>query len=513
MDVGNCTISILRQQPPGSFLIRDSTTFKGAFGLAVKVATLPPKVTPKSDDLQSELVRHYLIEVVNSPTRGVRLKGFASEPVFPSLAALIHQHTIDPLALPCRLTLPSITTNIPSSGTAALPPLVIGTEKRTRSSITSEVNNFDNATVASSASVLGASPSEVGSTHTDGMMTAHRVEMGQMAPNQLNEAQMASQNVPFVCVLRESPTHGHKSPLDTNLTQGVTFRCLMLGSVDTPQWNNEVCFARAVDQLIPLTQLTASECDHGLSRVRYTEVQLHVNDLQSELVRHYLIEVVNSPTRGVRLKGFASEPVFPSLAALIHQHTIDPLALPCRLTLPSITTNIPSSGTAALPPLVIGTEKRTRSSITSEVNNFDNATVASSASVLGASPSEVGSTHTDGMMTAHRVEMGQMAPNQLNEAQMASQNVPFVCVLRESPTHGHKSPLDTNLTQGVTFRCLMLGSVDTPQWNNEVCFARAVDQLIPLTQLTASECDHGLSRVRYTEVQLHVSAHDGITII
>ncbi|KAF6777312.1 hypothetical protein AHF37_03140 [Paragonimus kellicotti] len=41
-------ISILRQQPPGSFLIRDSTTFKGAFGLAVKVATLPPKVTPKS---------------------------------------------------------------------------------------------------------------------------------------------------------------------------------------------------------------------------------------------------------------------------------------------------------------------------------------------------------------------------------------------------------------------------------------------------------------------------------
>ncbi|KAF5404677.1 hypothetical protein PHET_01859 [Paragonimus heterotremus] len=46
-------ISILRQQPPGSFLIRDSTTFKGAFGLAVKVATLPPKVTPKSGKRQN----------------------------------------------------------------------------------------------------------------------------------------------------------------------------------------------------------------------------------------------------------------------------------------------------------------------------------------------------------------------------------------------------------------------------------------------------------------------------
>lgn len=59
----------------------------------------------------------------------------------------------------------------------------------------------------------------------------------------------------------------------------------------------------------------------------------------------------------------------------------------------------------------------------------------------------------------------------------------------------------------------MLGSVDTPQWSMEMCFARAVDQLIPLTLLTAADCDRGVSRVRYTEVQLHVSSHDGITII
>lgn len=56
-----------------------------------------------SDDLESELVRHFLIEPTS---KGVRLKGCANEPVFGSLTALIYQHTVTALALPCRLVIP-----------------------------------------------------------------------------------------------------------------------------------------------------------------------------------------------------------------------------------------------------------------------------------------------------------------------------------------------------------------------------------------------------------------------
>lgn len=53
--------------------------------------------------LGDELVRHFLIEPT---TRGVRLKGCANEPVFTSLSALVYQHSITALALPCRLLIP-----------------------------------------------------------------------------------------------------------------------------------------------------------------------------------------------------------------------------------------------------------------------------------------------------------------------------------------------------------------------------------------------------------------------
>jgi tensin len=98
-------IVLLRDKPPGSFVIRNSNTFQGAFGLALKVAQLPPNVQMKEGvgDPQSELVRHFLIEPTS---KGVRLKGCSNEPVFASLAALVYQHTITPLALPCKLLLP-----------------------------------------------------------------------------------------------------------------------------------------------------------------------------------------------------------------------------------------------------------------------------------------------------------------------------------------------------------------------------------------------------------------------
>lgn len=97
-------IILLKDKAPGIFVIRDSNSFPGAFGLALKVAQIPPNVQAKpSGDPQADLVRHFLIE----PTpKGVRLRGCSNEPVFGSLASLVYQHSITPLALPCKLVLP-----------------------------------------------------------------------------------------------------------------------------------------------------------------------------------------------------------------------------------------------------------------------------------------------------------------------------------------------------------------------------------------------------------------------
>ncbi|XP_023196016.1 tensin-3-like isoform X2 [Xiphophorus maculatus] len=99
-------IAVLKDKEPGSFIVRDSHSFRGAYGLAMKVATPPPSVvhhSKKVGDLSSELVRHFLIECT---PKGVRLKGCPNEPYFGSLTALVCQHSITPLALPCKLILP-----------------------------------------------------------------------------------------------------------------------------------------------------------------------------------------------------------------------------------------------------------------------------------------------------------------------------------------------------------------------------------------------------------------------
>ncbi|XP_073673157.1 si:ch211-191a24.3 isoform X2 [Garra rufa] len=100
-------IAVLKDKEPGSFIIRDSHSFRGAYGLAMKVATPPPSVlqqSRKTGDLSNELVRHFLIECT---PKGVRLKGCPNEPYFGSLTALVCQHSITPLALPCRLIIPN----------------------------------------------------------------------------------------------------------------------------------------------------------------------------------------------------------------------------------------------------------------------------------------------------------------------------------------------------------------------------------------------------------------------
>eukprot|EP00111_Clytia_hemisphaerica_P006980 TCONS_00020236-protein len=101
--------SLLRDAEPGSFLVRDSQTYDGAFGLAVKVDSPPASVLKQVDgdvskiDLENELIRHFLIE---PSKKGVRLKGSNEEPTFPSLVALIYQHSITKMALPITLLIP-----------------------------------------------------------------------------------------------------------------------------------------------------------------------------------------------------------------------------------------------------------------------------------------------------------------------------------------------------------------------------------------------------------------------
>ncbi|XP_075055258.1 tensin-2 isoform X2 [Mixophyes fleayi] len=97
-------IALLRGAEPGFFLIRDSNSFRGAYGLALKVSSPPPNVlTQPCKDPAEQLVRHFLIE---TGPKGVKIKGSPIEPHFGSLSALVSQHSVTPLSLPCRLRVP-----------------------------------------------------------------------------------------------------------------------------------------------------------------------------------------------------------------------------------------------------------------------------------------------------------------------------------------------------------------------------------------------------------------------
>lgn len=85
------SLEILRQEPVGSFLVRQSTSKPGCYALSVRV---PPK------DGQKANIAHYLITQSN---RGFKIKGFTKE--FPSLTSLIVHHSVMPELLPCPLLL------------------------------------------------------------------------------------------------------------------------------------------------------------------------------------------------------------------------------------------------------------------------------------------------------------------------------------------------------------------------------------------------------------------------
>lgn len=95
-------VELLRNALPGAFLIRNSTTYRDAFGLVLRVSK-PPVGVVTAPGYGDQLVRHFLIEPT---TRGVRLMGCKNEPMFTSLSAFVFEHSINKMSLPCTLILP-----------------------------------------------------------------------------------------------------------------------------------------------------------------------------------------------------------------------------------------------------------------------------------------------------------------------------------------------------------------------------------------------------------------------
>nr|XP_020745774.1 tensin-4 isoform X1 [Odocoileus virginianus texanus] len=96
-------IELLRKEEPGAFIVRDSSSYRGSFGLALKVQEAPTPAQSRPGEDSSDLIRHFLIE---SSAKGVHLKGADEEPYFGSLSAFVCQHSIMALALPCKLIIP-----------------------------------------------------------------------------------------------------------------------------------------------------------------------------------------------------------------------------------------------------------------------------------------------------------------------------------------------------------------------------------------------------------------------
>ncbi|KAL2086812.1 hypothetical protein ACEWY4_017871 [Coilia grayii] len=113
--------ALLKDQDAGSFVVRDSTSYRGCFGLAMKVHPMitNPASISKPDD-STEPIRHFLIE---SSAKGVRVKGSSQEPYFGSLSALVYQHTISPYALPCKLVIHSQDTRRGEEGSPSTSPI------------------------------------------------------------------------------------------------------------------------------------------------------------------------------------------------------------------------------------------------------------------------------------------------------------------------------------------------------------------------------------------------------
>nr|CDS22222.1 SH2 motif [Echinococcus granulosus] len=89
-------IQMLINKEPGRFIIRASKSQPNSYALVVRVPLTAEDTEP---------VRTFLLNRVKGGD-AVHLRGFESEPIFPSLAAFVHDHTIHQGALPVLLKLP-----------------------------------------------------------------------------------------------------------------------------------------------------------------------------------------------------------------------------------------------------------------------------------------------------------------------------------------------------------------------------------------------------------------------
>uniref|UniRef100_A0A0R3U067 SH2 domain-containing protein n=1 Tax=Rodentolepis nana TaxID=102285 RepID=A0A0R3U067_RODNA len=277
-------ISILKNQPTGSFLVRDSTTFKDAYGLAVKSSKPPNKPGQKSgfakfmknilkftalfphvDDISNDLVRHYLIETVTTPTRGVRIKGFSAEQVFPNLLALIQYHTQYPVALPCCLVLPPI----PSIQTSAVV---------TNTASNSSLRNGNGNTNGDSDSITLVQNNGIRSLNQT--PTSFNGNISTVAVSAMPATRGESLDTPNPSRSITSPLSPTAGMFHSELISpppNISCRCLYLGAVEVDSNQPEQAnLMAAVDTLIPGPILQAATCDQlgAESPIQYAECQL-----------------------------------------------------------------------------------------------------------------------------------------------------------------------------------------------------------------------------------------------
>lgn len=137
-------INKLKTAPFGAFIIRDSTSFVGGYGLAIRVKKLPDRIQNSVKpgmppmDLLAEHVRHYLIESVETtPGKvGYQIKGNLLEPVYPNLDMLVYKHILESISLPISLDLRLHAQHLPK--THKLLQNVKNSEKTVRSTVETE---------------------------------------------------------------------------------------------------------------------------------------------------------------------------------------------------------------------------------------------------------------------------------------------------------------------------------------------------------------------------------------
>lgn len=114
------SLEVLSRQPPGAFLVRQSTTKPGCFALSLRVPFSTPPPAPKvAHYLILRTIRGYKIKVSSRPReREIQrntnfiFQGFTKE--FSSLTALITHHSVMPELLPVPLSLPRHYSTLPS---------------------------------------------------------------------------------------------------------------------------------------------------------------------------------------------------------------------------------------------------------------------------------------------------------------------------------------------------------------------------------------------------------------